>query len=219
MINPLETTATARDVGRTHRDPACYEIADKLNELIGAVNGQEHSIQTLNSILKSVEYRIKDPGFRPLHIEDGQVQEDTPAFRVFEDGVRWTNAPPVPETEPQEQEDLQMPIQAAIFHFECAVRELEITSKAKFPARHSELLNARKRWIAEILAAAHREYAQLQPRTFQDGEYVTLGVDSPTVTSSTTNVRVEKRGDKYYWPGTNRELSVSNTAAQPGKGV
>lgn len=38
MIEPLETTATIRAVGRTHRDPTGYEIADKLNEVIGTVN-------------------------------------------------------------------------------------------------------------------------------------------------------------------------------------
>lgn len=37
-IEKLETSATARAVGRTHRDPTWYEVADKLNEVIKAVN-------------------------------------------------------------------------------------------------------------------------------------------------------------------------------------
>lgn len=39
-----------------HKDFAPTDLRDKLNEVIEAVNVQHHSIQTLNTICKKLEY-------------------------------------------------------------------------------------------------------------------------------------------------------------------
>lgn len=181
----------------------------------------------------------KPSGFRPLHIEDGQVQETCTCRTYNGQWLTTYNCPQhgsvsVPEAEPQEQElpeaDLEEHSRISA-DFARAIADVELAAIRAYVVQDTPSLHHQKSQQLDtarrvLFAAAHREYAQPQPRHFKDGEDATLGVGSPTVSQAygvsggiqapimreiTTTVHVEKRGDKYYWPGTNREFPGVNS--------
>lgn len=182
--------------------PSIPELVAKLNEVIEVVNAQERFGKYVMDEL-SERYPSKHD------VEQYVARQSWPGSPPYAGS-------PVPEAEPQEQDDLQMPLSAAVFHFECTVRELEITSSATTPARHSKLLDARKRWLDEIFAAAHREYAQPTAASFSQLE---KALDDFERLAQTEEVfHRNKHGmDKPEYLVKARAAVLA--VAQPGKGV
>lgn len=157
----------------------------------------------------------RSSGFRPLHIEDGQVQETIPAFHVDEYGLKWIRETreqtfgksSVPEAEPQEQE---RSFAHWIAKFESACRSLQIVTDRQPPEYVIlQAIERRDQVRRELMAAAHREYAQPEKKVC-DHVRVRFGcvADGHTQPPQWQYVECVDCEDRMAIP-----------AAQPGKGV
>lgn len=163
---PRSAAAEAYEWGN---DPVTMrDIRLKLNEVIEAVNRMERvqpgviigTPQTHNGPhfvtgLSIVENAPKSPGFRPLHIEDGQVV--TPQDGFISGGWGPPYGPSVPEAEPQEQ--VQSLEDALIGFEEAVIRRLEY-ARGGNPRMYEEAHIWQEECRKAVRAAAHREYAQ-----------------------------------------------------------
>jgi hypothetical protein len=162
------------------------ETMKKLNEVIEAVNGQHHSIQTLNSILKSVESRIKSsvPEAEPQEQEDpisGQFMRSKSPEADFAMAVSLyvlpenrdiileahrialrRQFPPPDPSGSQEQEQFPRSVWDAIWELTSASATVALATKDQLTPedRVLALLDRRDKAQLAVIAAAHREYAQ-----------------------------------------------------------
>jgi hypothetical protein len=230
------------------RDPdvRILDLSFKVNEIIEAVQELD---EVLLPMLEKVDMtaarlgdlqsavinlsEVKSPGLRPLHIEDGQVQESS-AFgydQNLDEAKAYTAALlkplSVPEAEPPEQESS---LHAAIEDYAGAIRYQERHPDKAALLRVAETYNA-------LIAAAHGEYAQpLIGRMWSDlGKLPDLSpsLDLPAAWVAARALVREQSEDLGLWflaqyaseaylQAALRQLHAiveGQPSAQPGKGV
>lgn len=188
-------------------DRAFLHRLDGLDRLIESIDKLTVAMTPVQKPPESVDIR-NFPGFRPLHIEDGQVQEaEWNRTQYDEEWERLTNektvqarqnmpdyGPSVPEDEPQEQEATFAAVLDAYVSL-CTGATHHATLMQLNPFYDYRDDRQLKEARDAVFAAAHREYAQPGYREL-DSAY-----------------------SQGYKDGQKARMVYADSAAQPGKGV
>lgn len=139
-------------------DRAFLHRLDGLDRLIESIDKLTVAMTPVQKPPESVDIRAF-PGFLPLHIEDGQVQEDIPKWMRE---ARAQTFGSVPEAEPQEQEILRDLLESLVDDAR-ELGELQVDASRedwKLGEAIDKLSTRIDRKKEAIFAAAHREYTQ-----------------------------------------------------------
>lgn len=178
-------------------------VVRKLNELIEAVNKIEHPCkdgihQWVNGACRFCGNKMPDTHWSGEPV----VKSDVPSVLSRIDGMLFEQSPPLlQETGQQEKEGYRpLSLQEAIAEYGYRVTRSERSDHAFERQRWAAAAQTAK---ANILAAAQREYGKgekHQPPTILTDDF----------TANLSSVTVEKRGGKFYYPGTDREYPGDN---------
>lgn len=147
------------------------EVIEAVNELDGVLCPMVSDVPRYGAEVRDLRFELErihqflnrehslQPPFRPLHIEDGQVQDDFTLKAMQENQLRYQTpphqavvtplTPSVPEAEPQEQEELAVAIAAFERSAHCVALRRPIPDGLTMNDLESRLR-----------AAAHRAYSQ-----------------------------------------------------------